>query len=236
METISCSRQPRILVVDDHEASSQHMMASLSRLRVSVRRAKTGSGALQIATSWLPDLLLMDFYLPDCDGLHLTRQIRAQWPESHPQPGVVMVSAEGCGERQAELEKLDIEHTVTKPVAGQTLRKLVMDRLGQPQIPAVSAPLETGLTALFTEELEHRLPKLEQHLLHDETEQAANLVHQLIASSALTGERELETQFRLLNRLLRCSAGAAELAHAYYGIFEAARGYLQRSAQSGSDG
>ena len=218
----------KILVVDDHAASAHHMVKSLSRLGVSARQAATGKNALRITTHWLPDLVFMDLCLPDMDGLEVIRKIQAGWPCSYPGPEFVVLSGNDPRLRQDELEKLGIEHAMTKPISGQRLRDLFTLQLEKQTAPPEPDPLQAELRDLFKAELEKRLPELDQHLLSNNHDQAAGLVHQLIASSAMTGEKRLESQFLLLNRLLRQPVAPAELARAWYRTLEAAQDYLYR--------
>lgn len=226
----------KILVVDDHAASAHHMVESLAPLSVSTRQASTGKSALRIITHWLPDLIFMDLCLPDMDGLEVIRKIQAGWPCSYQGPEFVVLTGNDPRLRRDELEKLGVKHAMTKPISGQRLRDLVTFQ--HEKLTAAGKPdtLQSELGVLFKAELEQRLPELDHHLLSNNHDQAAGLVHQLIASSAMTGEKRLESQFLLLNRLLRRPVAPAELARAWYRILEASQDYLNRIRQEQSDG
>lgn len=234
METRRHGSTPRILVVDDHEASRRHLLSTLSGLNAATRQAEAGLSALKIAIRWLPQLIFMDLHLPDSNGIDIARKIRDRWPPSHPPAKIVLLTAENPRNRLHELDLAGIDHTTTKPASGRALQQLALDLLGLssglPGSPAVCAELRT----LFTSELEQQLPKLEYHLLEDEREQALFLVHQLIASAALTGEKRLETKLILLNRLIRQTTGTAELARAYYGTYQEAHAFMQKAGATPS--
>jgi putative two-component system response regulator len=72
----------RILVVDDHEIFSQslvRLLAARPELKV-VGTADSVSRAVVAALAYEPDVILMDFELPDGDGPQATEQIKALTP------------------------------------------------------------------------------------------------------------------------------------------------------------
>lgn len=74
----------RILIVDDHamvrlaltEAIKQHEDLEL------VGQAENGSRAIKLYRKLLPDVVTMDFNLPDRDGAEVIADIRAEFPEA----------------------------------------------------------------------------------------------------------------------------------------------------------
>jgi CheY-like chemotaxis protein len=234
METRRHSSKPKILVVEDHEASRHHLLSVLSGLDAATRQSDTGLSALQTAIRWLPQLIFMDLNLPDCTGIEVARKIRDRWPPSHPPVKIVLLSAENLRARSEEPDLSGIDHAITKPASGSAIRQLATDLLGLS--PGLPSPPATGaeLRKLFTIELEQQLPRLENHLLENDRERAFFLLHQLIASAALTGEKKLETNLILLNRLVRQTAGTADLARAYYGIFQAAQAFMRKAGTTAS--
>ncbi len=66
----------RILLVEDHPATIDVMRQELEFLGYEVTMAKNGIEAVEMATSELPDLIVMDIRLPKMDGLQVTSQIR----------------------------------------------------------------------------------------------------------------------------------------------------------------
>jgi putative two-component system response regulator len=72
----------RVLVVDDHEMFVESLVRLLGGspdLKV-VGRAATVAAAVSAAVSYEPDVVLMDFELPDGTGIDATRQIKALVP------------------------------------------------------------------------------------------------------------------------------------------------------------
>lgn len=75
----------RVLVVDDHEVFVQslvRLLGSEPNIRV-VGSAATAAEAVKAAAAYEPDVVLMDFELPDGDGARATEAIKTLMPEVH---------------------------------------------------------------------------------------------------------------------------------------------------------
>jgi len=71
------SRSQRILVVDDEPSIVDAVATSLRYEGFIVDEAANGRLALSSAQEKPPDLIVLDFMLPDLDGLEVTRRLRA---------------------------------------------------------------------------------------------------------------------------------------------------------------
>ena len=74
----------RVLVVDDHDLVAEALVAALARepdLFV-VGRAGSVDAAVRAARQFHPDVVLMDFQLPDGDGTDATAVIKQELPET----------------------------------------------------------------------------------------------------------------------------------------------------------
>lgn len=81
----------RVLVVDDHEMVAQGLigvLASMADIEV-VGMAGTVRDATELAARLAPDVVVMDYRLPDGDGVAATAAIRREQPDT----AVVMVTA-----------------------------------------------------------------------------------------------------------------------------------------------
>jgi DNA-binding response OmpR family regulator len=66
----------RILVVEDEESISQPFAEALRRANFEVVVTATAAGALELAASERPDLVMLDLILPDGDGRDVCRELR----------------------------------------------------------------------------------------------------------------------------------------------------------------
>jgi PAS domain S-box-containing protein len=70
-------RGRRVLAVDDDESTQELVATMLVMYGVSVRTAGRAAQALEILSSWRPDVLLADLAMPGEDGYALVRRVRA---------------------------------------------------------------------------------------------------------------------------------------------------------------
>jgi two-component system, sensor histidine kinase and response regulator len=69
-------RQVRVLLVEDDEISAQAARTMLERLGCVVDAASTGGEAIELFRNETYDLILMDWQMPQMDGLETTARIR----------------------------------------------------------------------------------------------------------------------------------------------------------------
>ncbi|MEP6954113.1 MAG: response regulator transcription factor [Solirubrobacteraceae bacterium] len=70
-------RDPRVLVVEDDEEIAQVLQRSLRMEGYEVRLAFDGEAALDAASAFNPDLVILDLGLPKLDGMEVAKRMRA---------------------------------------------------------------------------------------------------------------------------------------------------------------
>jgi two-component system cell cycle response regulator DivK len=89
----------KILLVEDNEMNRDMLSRRLLRNGYAVVLAVDGEEAVNVATSELPDLVLMDMSLPVIDGWEATRRVRAAAPTRHI-PIIALTAHAMAGDRE----------------------------------------------------------------------------------------------------------------------------------------
>lgn len=111
------SASPLILIVEDEPAIASMEEALLQCEGFRTLRAETGAEAEELARKQHPDLMILDLYLPDKEGVEVLRTLRGD-PDTSGMP-VLVVSADSQSVPWDEL----IEHVefIRKPFDVDTL-------------------------------------------------------------------------------------------------------------------
>jgi two-component system nitrogen regulation response regulator NtrX len=91
-----------ILVVDDEESILTSLSSILQDEGYEVAVAKNGVEALRVYTMDPPDLMLLDIWMPEMDGMETLRRVR----ELVPMAQVMMMSGHGSIETAVKAIKL----------------------------------------------------------------------------------------------------------------------------------
>lgn len=117
-----------VLVVDDSVDAAEALALALSLDGYRVRTCHTGAAALSAVASDFPLCLLMDFGLPDKDGLEIVREVRAKHGDDIV---LVMCTGQDIAEPRVALAAELVDHHFTKPVSLEKLRQ-ILPPLNQP--------------------------------------------------------------------------------------------------------
>lgn len=103
-------KKERVLVVDDEIEIRRALSRALSAREYIVETAADGMEAIEAASTFHPDLVVLDLNLPKLDGLEVARRIRA----SSPVPILVLSVREDESDKVAALD-LGADDYLTKP-------------------------------------------------------------------------------------------------------------------------
>jgi len=115
-------RNARILVVDDEADIRELVQEILTEEGYVVEVAGNAAEARAACAAQLPDLVLLDIWMPDTDGISLLRE----WQQGHGNAlPVVMMSGHGTVETAVEATRLGALDYVEKPLSLAKLLRTV---------------------------------------------------------------------------------------------------------------
>jgi len=106
-----------VLVVDDDPAIQGLLAAMLLRRGYQVLTAGSAAEGLALVAAHKPELILMDYQLPDRDGLSMLQEIKTHHPSSY----VIMATGRGNEELAVELMKAGASEYLLKPFDARLL-------------------------------------------------------------------------------------------------------------------
>ncbi len=113
-EQTSNAPTQRVLVVDDVEANRSVLCRRLSRLGYVVSAAEGGMSALAMIEAESPDIVLLDYMMPDMNGIDVLRDLRANGRYAD-LPVVMLTARAEAGTVVASLEA-GADDYVSKPI------------------------------------------------------------------------------------------------------------------------
>lgn len=117
-----------ILLVDDQDLIIRVLQATLRTLGAHVLAVNNGADALAfIKDRTVPDAIILDFSMPNMDGVETLRQIRLL-PGGDTIPVLMLTARDQTLIRQAA-EGLQVAAFMTKPFSPVTLQQVVRDML-----------------------------------------------------------------------------------------------------------
>lgn len=134
--------QPRVLVVDDEPAQREVLAYNLEAEGFSVSRAENGEEALLLVDEDMPDVIILDWMMPQLSGIEVCRRLKIR-PETRGIP-VIMLSA-----RSEEVDRVrgletGADDYVIKPYSLPELMARVRAQLRRVRPAASGQRLEFG--------------------------------------------------------------------------------------------
>lgn len=151
--------QAKVLIVEDEAPVRQMIAFNLNRAGFAVEEAADVASARSLIADNPPDLVLVDWMLPDSSGLELTRALKRD--EAYKNLAVIMLTARA--EEQSKILGLDggADDYVTKPFSARELLARINAVLRRASVET-SGPLHAGELQLRPDE--HRVFSGEQEL------------------------------------------------------------------------
>ena len=115
--------KPKILLVDDLDEILEPLRKLLRACDLA--EALDGKSAVDMAASWKPDLVLLDFHLPDMSGAEVLEKLRGLTPA----PVVIIMTGDETVETAGKSLAAGAYAHITKPFESKDILDLVIKGL-----------------------------------------------------------------------------------------------------------
>ncbi len=115
----------RALIVDDNATNRLVLTAYLTRWNLASKAVTSGSEALVELRSGAYDLLLLDWLMPEMDGIDLARAVKKEFGSAA--PPMIMLSSSAASVREAfGDQEIPFAAVMTKPIRRQQLHRILL--------------------------------------------------------------------------------------------------------------
>ena len=129
----------KVLIVDDNAVNRTILEKMLQLLKIDSDAAKSGSEALEIISSGIQyDAILMDYHMPDMNGMQTIYEIRKTFPEISEDTRIILLSSSSEDMALAG-DELKVDYQLIKPIKLDDIR-LCLSRITQKENVETASP------------------------------------------------------------------------------------------------
>lgn len=115
----------RLMIVEDNERLRRSLVQTLAGRASEVRSVASVSEATALIRTWQPELIVLDFSLPDGDAFDVLRIVA----ETEPMPVLVAISGLANPTDSFQLAQLGVRSFVAKPIDPERLDRAIEEAL-----------------------------------------------------------------------------------------------------------
>jgi DNA-binding response OmpR family regulator len=118
----------KILIVEDEMLQAEMLTRMLRTWEHEVVSVDGGQEALDALERCVPDLILLDVFLPDITAMELIPQIKAIQPDAR----IITLTGQSSRELERKLRELGISYYMAKPFQRAELHSILVHMAGRP--------------------------------------------------------------------------------------------------------
>jgi len=166
---------PQLLVVDDESSMRQFIVSQLEDYEI--LEASDGKQGWELAKQHLPDLIVLDFMMPEMDGMEVCRLLRKHPPTSR--IPIVLVTAHAGDAPRLEALQAGVNDFLTKPFSSVELRARIRNLLITVQHEREIAESNTNLTQALVQLQENEEQLVRAEKLTSLGRMSAGIIHEV---------------------------------------------------------
>lgn len=228
----------RILVAEDEDAMRSFIVRQLEDY--DVIEAKDGREAWQLAQKEQPDLMILDFMMPELDGIELTSRVRNEAKTAR--IPIVLVTAQAGEAARLQALEAGVNDFLTKPFSSVELLARVRNLLSSSEFEARLAENNVYLQAAYGQLKEQEAILVQTEKLSSLGRMSAGIVHEInnplnYTRTALYALKSFDRQLEAEERedYLEVLADAREGVDRVVGIVQGLRSFTRGDAAEMSE-
>jgi two-component system, chemotaxis family, chemotaxis protein CheY len=124
----------KVLLIDDDYYMRKVIRSLLLAVGIKdVHEAANGVDGLEAIPQIVPDIVVLDWEMPQLTGSEFMRMLRAPGQFAHPDVPVIMLTGHVERERVVEAIRLGVNEFLCKPVSANALKQRIMSIRGNPR-------------------------------------------------------------------------------------------------------
>ena len=229
--TSPITRNPVILVVDDVEANRTVVCRRLENSGYDLHAVDSGEKALQFIQSRKPDLVLLDFMMPNMNGIDVLNVVRTTW--NIPDLPIIMLTARAEADAVVTALEAGADDYVSKPIDFDVLKARIETQLqklkSSDRLRQVNAALDerVAMRVLAFDELRDELEK--EILQRTELQARVNELEADAVTGGVSSDiaRDLERAEQILDTVLKAASAGKPVNLALLSSVKAMLGSLR---------
>ncbi|THB64915.1 MAG: phosphate regulon transcriptional regulatory protein PhoB [Gammaproteobacteria bacterium] len=205
--------QIKLLIVEDEKPIRDMMKVALSRHGFHILEAGSGGEGLDVVDAEQPDLILLDWMLPDMSGIDVAKKLKGHY-ESREIP-IIMVTARGEEEDKIKGLEFGADDYITKPFSPKELAariRAVLRRVSpiktEKKVEISQVSLDPGSHQVVANGVDISLGPTEFKLLHyfmlnpNRVYNRTQLLDNVWGANVFVEERTVDVHIRRLRKAL----------------------------------
>jgi two-component system, chemotaxis family, chemotaxis protein CheY len=124
----------KVLVIDDERTMRKVTRSLLQAIGVrTIHEADDGRSGLEAVCALCPDLVVLDWRMPNLNGADFVRTVRSPGKFPFPDVPIIMLTAFGEHSRVVEAIRLGVNEFLLKPVSSKALLTRIVSILSKPR-------------------------------------------------------------------------------------------------------
>jgi DNA-binding response OmpR family regulator len=119
----------KVIVIDDEPFILMMIEEKLRKANIDVTTLRESRYALEVIKNNKPDLIILDWMMPELSGIELCRMIKAD-PELRDIP-IFMLTAKGQDSDEEQGFQCGVNRYITKPFSPKSLLEMVQEIIGK---------------------------------------------------------------------------------------------------------